>query len=99
MYAVVNPDDVEAARRLGNMFHTLEDALSVFHVHRVQGDTVFATNDTCKKLKVKYPVSMNVVDLNKFARSDETEDDILAHCAVFWAKKALQLWIDHRSRF
>jgi len=96
MLALVRPDIMEAAQRLGNAFHTLSDTFSGSHVDRDHspfgGE---ATMEVCSKLLVTTPISMDVVDWPMHVVADKLED-MLSYCASTFELQGIKLWFGDR---
>jgi len=96
MYALVMPDIVEAARRLGNLLHTLSDSFAAGHVVRKSRSGAAPSAETCRSLVVKTPISMDVVNWLRHVPADEAED-VLWKCSSFYETAAIEIWADTRA--
>jgi hypothetical protein len=103
MYAFASPDVLEAARRLGNVFHTLSDSFSASQVtrsgvHAMPAGTSSADiEEICKSLTVTTAISMDVVNWIHHVLTDSVKD-VLYKCSAMWEKKAIGIWSEVRSR-
>jgi hypothetical protein len=104
MYAFASPDVLEAARRLGNVFHTLSDSFSASQVTRSGVDSVSAGTSPadievlCRSFTVTTAISMDVVNWIHHDVLADSAKDVLKTCSAMWEKKAIGIWSEVRSR-
>jgi len=97
VYSIVMPDLSEAAKRLGNLFHTLSDTFSASHVQRTASNEDAASWSACTGLAVTLTMGMDTTNFVAHAVADMASSDILFKCSQFFEEKVLRLWAKART--
>jgi len=96
-YAITMPDLSEAAKRLGNLFHTLGDSFSASHVVRESKDGE-PSAEVCKSLTVKMVMSMDVMNFVVHVLADRISTDLLFKCSAYYTEQTIKLWAQARQQ-